>query len=243
MILPVAYPSSFVRYWRPREPVWQFVNAFNPAAYRLNSPAFGPTAESFYTNLVRDGVWLLEVMRDHSQNEWCEQLYEAKAAQLILYGRAIGLSHNESEDLVQETFIALLKLPAAPENRDGYLYRAFRNRAVNYKRGLWRRITRELEAKGWFESDSEQSPLEGEAMRVLQRLPAEQREVIVLKIWNQQTLEQIGELLDLSPNTVAGRYRYGIQKLRQALKGIDYERLESFDRRTIAELEASPTFG
>ena len=64
-------------------------------------------------------------------------------------------------------------------------------------------------------------------MRCLERLPREQREVIVLKIWHEYTFENIGELLDLSPNTVAGRYRYGLQKLRACLNQESYESLES----------------
>lgn len=65
-------------------------------------------------------------------------------------------------------------------------------------------------------------------MRCLVKLPAEQREVIVLKIWHNYTFESIGELLDLSPNTVAGRYRYGLQKLRACLNGEElYESAES----------------
>ena len=63
-------------------------------------------------------------------------------------------------------------------------------------------------------------------MRCLAQLPSEQREVIVLKIWHQHTFEMIGELLELSPNTVAGRYRYGMQKLKARLKDTDYERIQ-----------------
>jgi RNA polymerase sigma-70 factor (ECF subfamily) len=55
----------------------------------------------------------------------------------------------------------------------------------------------------------------------------EQREVIVLKLWHLYTFEEIAGLLELSPNTVAGRYRYGLQKLRAGLKENAYERLES----------------
>ena len=60
----------------------------------------------------------------------------------------------------------------------------------------------------------------------LAALPAEQREVIVLKIWHEYTFEEIGALLELSPNTVAGRYRYGMTKLRACLTATDYEQLE-----------------
>ena len=73
---------------------------------------------------------------------WCQPLYEAKAAGLILYGRALGLSHGEAEDVVQETFMALLQLPRKPDDPEHYCLRAFRNRAMNHHRGLWRRLAR-----------------------------------------------------------------------------------------------------
>ena len=171
---------------------------------------------------------------------WCERLYDEKAAQLLLYGRALGLSRAEAEDIMQETFVALLKLGNQPEEPEHYLFRAFRNRAINGKRSLWRRLRRELEAAHWFERSSDDSPVEREAMRCLAKLPAEQREVIVLKIWSELTYEEIGRLLELSPNTVAGRYRYGLEKLRACLKGDLYERLE-FDREPLAKLAPSAT--
>ncbi len=76
-------------------------------------------------------------------------------------------------------------------------------------------------------------------MQALAGLPREQREIIVLKIWHEYTFEEIGQLLDLSPNTAAGRYRYGLQKLRNCLKGADYERTGEI-RDTITFLEAAP---
>ena len=173
---------------------------------------------------------------------WCQELYEAKAAGLILYGRALGLSHSEAEDVVQETFIALMQLPAAPEQPDHYCVRCFRNRALNYRRGLWRRITRELESRRWFERSSSETPREKAAMHCLTQLPAEQREAIVLKIWQEYTFEEIGQLLGLSPNTVAGRYRYGLQKLRSCLKEDNYELLESMGD-AFAILDSAPPVG
>src|ERR1700733_1672257 len=82
---------------------------------------------------------------------WCREIYEAKAAGLILYGRALGLSHSEAEDVLQETFLALMKLETVPEQPEYYCVRSFRNRTLNYRRGLWRRFTRELESRRWFE--------------------------------------------------------------------------------------------
>ena len=98
---------------------------------------------------------------------WCERLYRAKASELILYGRALGLSHGEAEDVVQETFVALMQRGEPPELPEHYCVRSFRNRALNYRRGLWRRPTRELESPRWFERSPGESPAEREAMRAL----------------------------------------------------------------------------
>jgi RNA polymerase sigma-70 factor, ECF subfamily len=157
---------------------------------------------------------------------WCERLYDANARQLILYGRALGLSHSEAEDVLQETFVALLQRETPPEQPEHYCIRSFRNRALNYRRSLWRRILRELESVRWFERSEGETPQERVAMAQLARLPLPQREVIVLKIWHQYTFEQIGSLLEVSPNTAAGRYRYGLQKLKAFLQGDHYERLD-----------------
>jgi RNA polymerase sigma-70 factor (ECF subfamily) len=49
-------------------------------------------------------------------------------------------------------------------------------------------------------------------------LPAEQREVVHLKLWEGLTFDQIAQLLDIPANTAASRYRYGLDKLRECLR-------------------------
>jgi RNA polymerase sigma-70 factor (ECF subfamily) len=183
------------------------------------------------------------------QYVWCEALYEAKAAELILYGRALGLGHGEAEDVLQETFLALMQLVAPPLGRmplqpEHYCVRSYRNRALNHRRSLWRRLTRELESLRWFEKSPGESEAERAAMNCLAGLPVEQREAIVLKIWHRFTFEEIGRLLGISPNTAAGRYRYGLQKIKIQLEGAVYGR----ERNEItgdpaAFLAAAPTVG
>lgn len=173
---------------------------------------------------------------------WCERLYRAKACGLLLYGRALGLGHGEAEDVLQETFLALLQMPQPPANPEHYCLRSFRNRALNHRRSLWRRIAREFESRRWFERGPGETAAERAAMRCLAELPLPQREVIVLKLWHQHTFEEIGELLGIPPNTAAGRYRYGLEKLRACLKGENYEPHESVGD-TITFLDAAPPLG
>jgi RNA polymerase sigma-70 factor (ECF subfamily) len=172
---------------------------------------------------------------DLNDHGWRETLYQNKAAALILYGRALGLSHGEAEDVLQETFLALLRLETRPEEPERYCLRSFRNRALNYHRSVWRRLTRELESVGWFERASVDAETESQALRALAELPPDQREVIVLKIWHKMTFDEIGRALETSPNTVAGRYRYGINKLRIFLAEKSYERDRSLGK-TVAIL-------
>jgi RNA polymerase sigma-70 factor (ECF subfamily) len=74
-----------------------------------------------------------------------------------------------------------------------------------------------LESLRWFEKSPGETEAERAAMNCLAELPVEQREAIVLKIWHRFTFEEIGGLLGISPNTAAGRYRYGLQKIKNGL--------------------------
>jgi RNA polymerase sigma-70 factor (ECF subfamily) len=197
-----------------------------------------PFSNILYTNPAFQVSIQWKFVTDDQQRGWYEVLYRTKAANLLLYGRSLGLSHGEAEDVLQETFLALMKRPEIPLQPEHYIVRCFRNRALNYRRSLWRRLTRELESKQWFERESSEGPHEREAMRCLAELPTEQCEVIVLKIWHEYTFDQIGELLEISPNTAAGRYRYGLQKLKACLKGASYE--HDTIRESFALLGATP---
>jgi RNA polymerase sigma-70 factor (ECF subfamily) len=188
-------------------------------------------------------IWVKAIteMSESPVQHWCEAVYDAKAAELILYGRALGLSHGESEDVLHETFITLMKLTGAPAKPEHYCVRCFRNRALNYRRTLWRRLAREWESLRWFEKTPDETPEERAAMECLAELPVEQREVIVLKVWHGCTFEEIAGLLEISPNTAAGRYRYGLQKLRNKLEGVFHERYERNERDETAWVASAPS--
>ncbi len=171
-------------------------------------------------------------MNSDQAHDWAERLYRQKAAQLVLYGRALGLSHAEAEDVLHDTFSSLLGLDERPARPEHYLVRSFRNRALNYRRGWWRRITREWEARRWFEPGDPVDPREQALARALTALPVPQREVIVLRLWHALSFAAIGELQGISANTAAGRYRYGLERLRRTLTEVSHELDELADAST-----------
>ena len=65
-----------------------------------------------------------------------------------------------------------------------------------------------------FERTLEQDERKQALLRAVERLPEQQKEVITLKIWGELTFDEIARILDESLNTVASRYRYALQKLK-----------------------------
>jgi RNA polymerase sigma-70 factor, ECF subfamily len=76
-----------------------------------------------------------------------------------------------------------------------------------------------VRTKSWCEYIAEpgEEELHTYVRRALSKLPPTQAEVVVLKIWEEMTFAEIGEVLGQSPNTAASRYRYALQKLSQHL--------------------------
>ena len=70
----------------------------------------------------------------------------------------------------------------------------------------------------WLESPAGMETVALAVQAALETLPSEQREIIVLRVWGCMTFEEAAATLQVSANTAASRYRYGLSKLRDKLK-------------------------
>jgi RNA polymerase sigma-70 factor (ECF subfamily) len=135
-----------------------------------------------------------------------------------LYRTACGLlgSATDAEDVVHDVFLALARsqtrLPAIVDAR-AYLFVALR-RAV--ARRAVRRLPETLPEN--VADPRRPSERDDQLEMALARLPAEQREVVVLKIDGDMTFAELAAVLGISPNTAASRYRYAMEKLRADLE-------------------------
>lgn len=149
--------------------------------------------------------------------EW----YRAYGAALVLYARQ-WLGQGAAEDAVQDVFLRLIAQTAAPGNPRAWLFRAVRNAAISGLRSQKRREARETSpaaaGRPWFEPDATERLDAAQAQAILTGLPAEQREVVVLRIWGELTLREVGELLNEPVSTVFSRYQAALSAIRQRME-------------------------
>lgn len=144
-----------------------------------------------------------------------EMLYQETGRGLFAYARSILRDAATAEDAVHQVFLNLLSKPwdALPREPRPYLFRAVRNACSNQRRSEQRESSRRRNSPMFVASDG-LGELADQLESALLDLPLEQREVVVLRIWGQLTLEAAAEVVGVSANTAASRYRYALAKLR-----------------------------
>lgn len=163
-------------------------------------------------------------MENVATDEDWKVCFSEVAPGLVLFARQFVQSIADAEDIVQEAFVRFWRKQHSLANR-GLLFATVRSIAFDLLRRDARRARRELNASldagpaavepAFDPGDDEQRALAA----AIDRLPTDQREVLVMKIWNELTFAEIGEALAISQNTAASRYRYALAALKKSLTG------------------------
>ncbi len=167
--------------------------------------------------LARDGIHALGT------------IYDLTASRLIRYATALTRHRDDAEDALQAALVRIALRPrvlAQARFPWAYLLKITRNEALNIvrRRRPARRLRRSIGS--WTELVSlpdDEEEIHRCVRAALAKLPSAQAEVVLLKIWEEMTFAEIGEVLGQSPNTAASRYRYALQKLAQLLRGVREE--------------------
>jgi RNA polymerase sigma-70 factor (ECF subfamily) len=145
-------------------------------------------------------------------------LYERHGPALVAYACSFLPDAAAAEDAVHAVFVRLLRGEIeTPKSPVAYVYRAVRNTALNSRRN-WNRESSLVETEALFAHPSASREAALTLQRALSELPEEQREAVVMRIWSGMTLEEIAVVTDVSLNTVASRYRYALEKLREQMR-------------------------
>ena len=144
-------------------------------------------------------------------------LIAAHAATLVLFARQWC---DTPEDAVQDSFCKLMTARPTPIDPVAWLYKVVRNKAIDAGRSAKRRVKREesvARPERWF-AEREIDGLDAEAaVKALESLHPDHREVIVARLWGGLELVQIATAAGCSVSTAHRRFEAGIAALRERL--------------------------
>ncbi len=147
-----------------------------------------------------------------------EVLYRQHGSALLLFATAVAGQRSRAQDAVHQVFLKLLEERGLHGIQDvkAYLFTCVRNAILNDIKARRRDAALEDET-AWFEPPNRDYTGEQSLRRALCALPDDQRQAAILHVWCELTFSQMAEVLGISANTAASRYRYALARLRETL--------------------------
>jgi RNA polymerase sigma-70 factor (ECF subfamily) len=155
------------------------------------------------------------------------RIYDKYKDDLVTLAAALLMDIRMAEDVVHDVFLSFLSTAGSfrlTGSLKGYLATCVANRARNVNKAGRRRqgaCLEDLPEMACHEPLPDQAVILSEQLGRLndglRQLPYEQREVLLLRSHSSLRFAAIAEVQGVSVNTVQGRYRYAIEKLRALL--------------------------
>jgi uncharacterized protein (TIGR03435 family) len=174
---------------------------------------------------VPDARLLKQFVQDHSEPAFAELVRRH-----ITLVHSVALRHTvqsqQAEDITQAVFIILARKAASLNSKvvlPGWLYHTARLVAANWQRAETRRIRREQEAYMQHQTEEpapeawrELAPLLDDAMS---RLGTNDRNAIVLRFFQNQSLADVGNAMGIAERAAQKRVNRALEKLRKNFAG------------------------
>lgn len=156
-------------------------------------------------------------------------IYEKYKDDLVTLAAALLIDVSSAEDVVHDVFISFIRSSGRfrlTGSLRGFLATCVANNVRNVNKAKCRSrgvALDEIDPAASGSSSPERRAIFGEELRqlawALGQLPYEQREVLVLHSYSGMKFRVIARQMGISINTVQGRYRYALDKLRSMLDG------------------------
>lgn len=175
---------------------------------------------------------IIEQLQDPSlQRKAFGEVVKEYSEQLYWQIRRIVLSHEDANDLLQNTFIKAwsnLEYFRGDAKMSTWLYRIALNECLNFlnKQRAQNQMSLEdaetdmmnkLESDPYFDGDETQLLFE----KAIQTLPEKQRMVFNLKYFQEMKYEDMSEILGTSVGALKASYHHAVKKIQDFLKAND----------------------
>lgn len=163
----------------------------------------------------------------HGSAEAFERIYEKHKNDLLKLAVVLLGDVHAAEDIVHDVFVHIAQTRGRLEvtgNLKGLLATCVVNRARNFRRDSYRYhhcLAQQADGSSSGPVEPEQWAVVSEQLQLLSaamaQLPYEQREAVALHLGSGMSFPEIARMQDVPVNTVQGRCRYGLEKLRSLL--------------------------
>lgn len=158
------------------------------------------------------------------QEEAFNRIVEAYSERIFWHVRGMVSSQEDADDLVQEIFIRIwAALPSFREDARlfTWIYRIATNETLNFlnKRrlrdadSLTPELEERTEADPYFNGDE----AERELMKEVEKLPDRQRQVFLMRYYEDMSYEDMSEILGTSVGALKASYHFAVTKLKSNL--------------------------
>jgi len=171
------------------------------------------------------------------RDEYIDQIrrfYETYRQDMYTYALSITRSVEVAEDVIHTVFCRLLNRARPPRELRPYVFRSIRNASIDEMRrrvvppNLFWGCDEHIDTVGdsiFANHDGTVDPhIQFQLDAALQTLSDDERESIVLKIYDGMTFKEIATLRQVSINTAASWYRRGLKKMKAVMKEVCHER-------------------
>lgn len=177
---------------------------------------------------VWDAVAEVATQLQRGERTGLSRLYDITGPRLLRYAEALTKNRADAEDVLQTALVRIARKPeqfAHSERPWAYLVRVIRNESLKLVGRRRTKFSLPALLTAWRSSECpvEQAESRERIQDAVRKLPPEQAEVVVLKIWEDFTFAEIADLIGESPNTAASRYRYAMEKLSRSLHSLASE--------------------
>ena len=162
-----------------------------------------------------------------TQEERFNEIVREFSERVYWHVRRFVNSHEDADDLVQDVFLKVwTALPSFRGEAQTYtwIYRIATNEALNWLRrekvraalrfsSLDEEMERRIDADPWFNGDTAERNLS----KAVARLPERQRQVFILRYYDEMPYEEMAKVLDTSVGSLKASYHIAQEKIREAL--------------------------
>lgn len=178
-----------------------------------------------------DRQLIAELRQENTRDLAFHRLVKTYQERLYWHIRKIVLSHDDTDDVLQNTFLKVWKsIGSFREESKLYtwLYRIATNEAITFLNSKKRRsllplndvsdyLMENLTSDPYFEGDQLQMKLQ----QAILRLPEKQRIVFNMKYFDDLKYEEMSQILDTSVGALKASYHHAAKKIEEFIKNTD----------------------